>query len=154
MEAWNVNGCYCENIYELIFWAIYCRVMFVAALEPQNSTDRTGIFSFFALWQVSWLTVAAPDARFLSSLSSMCDGKEWHVARWRCHGILEQYGQCWELWQCDQHELWLCEFSWNFIFLAHWHFCVSVHCATHLIKNLVCWRLSAWTQTFDILHSD
>lgn len=70
---------------------------------------RTIISFFLDFCQVSLLTVAAPGTH--SFIIIYCDGKEWHVARRRCHGILEQYGQCWELWQCDQPELWLCEFS-------------------------------------------
>lgn len=38
-----------------------------------------------------------------------CNAEEWHVARQRCRWILEQYGQCWKLRQCNQHQHDLCE---------------------------------------------
>lgn len=49
------------------------------------------------------------EAHFPPSSSSLCDADEWHAAQLRCYGFLDQYGQCRQLRQCDQHELWLCE---------------------------------------------
>lgn len=51
------------------------------------------------------------EAWFFLSPSSMCNVKDWHVARRRCHGVLEQHEQCWQLWQCDQLDLRFCECS-------------------------------------------
>lgn len=34
VEAWNVNGCWCESIYELIFRAVYCRLLLLSFRTP------------------------------------------------------------------------------------------------------------------------